>query len=320
MLFRSDEGVPWHPTKVPGIIGLVSRNVEQDRKTHHFGRNLERYFDERGIPCPSYIYQGDAVIAHLGAVSMTELQPDDRTILLVCGNGLATSNESEFVVTGQHCQLPDQPPLYPHSEMEDGQYQYLVAGKGLFGVMRRAALAKAQEPGSQIPPEAIREYFATDHDSRRVPAIWETTLPDGAVKESAVEVQEAVGDETFEELQKLARPIMDRGISVLANCVLGTIAWMGGAPSGHGHDVFLEGSVALNPPTLERMQAEVLARLESPVFAEFDMETPLEPSFLPDVRRLHPAEGVPRHEADRVDITMIGALAMAAAEDILRGH
>jgi hypothetical protein len=161
--------------------------------------------------------------------------------------------------------------------------------------------------------------FATDHDSRRVAAIWETTLEDGAVKESAAEVQEAVGDQAFEELQELSHPIMDRGITVLANCILGTIAWMGRAPSGNGHDVFLEGSVVLNPPTLQRVHQEVLDRLGSPVFDEFDMETPLEPRFLPDVRRLQPGEGVPEHEAARVDITMIGALSMAAAEDIMRG-
>lgn len=314
-----DDGVPWHPTKIPGIVGLVSRNVERDRDTHHFGRNLEAYFDRRGIPCPSYIYQGDGPIAHLGAVAMTEVADDDRTILLVCGNGLATSDEGNFVLCSLSKLVEEVPGLYTLSEMEGGQYQYLIAGKGLFGVMKRAAQLRASEPGSALAGCDIAAFFATDHDSRRVAAIWETTLPDGRLKPEAQDVLDALGAEAYSELQELAKPIMKRGIAVLGNCILATIAEMGRAESGTGHKVFLEGSVALNPPTLKGMR-EYVARMSGnkAPFEHFGMEPPLQPEFLPDVRKLDRAPGAAPDEIARVDITMIGALAMALAEDTIR--
>lgn len=289
------EGVPLHPSKLPGLIGLVARKWPEEVATHHFGRNLETYFRERRLRCPHFVYQGDAVVAHLGGVAMTDLAPGDDSLILVCGNGLATANAAHFELCGMLQMIHEDPDLHPPSQMENGQYQYLVAGKGLFGLFRRAAALAGHD---------VARFFASDVDSRRVMQLCESELTP-----PAREVRDAVGASAFAELQEIAGRILDRGVSVLANCVLSTMAIMGRPSSGRGHRLFIEGSIAR--ALLPRVKADIGRRINSPAFAQVGLQPPLLPEFLDEVRR------VTGPDAHLVDLTLLGAAALAVAEDCL---
>jgi hypothetical protein len=313
-----DQGTPCHPTKIPTLRGLVARDIETERETHHLGNNLKKWFMARGLRDIPTVYQGDGIIAHLGGVAMTPLDAADKSVLMVCGSGLATADEKHFVLCATRRLVEGDPDLFPPDEMEGGQYQYLIAGKGLFGMMRRAVEFKRREPGSALAPHDLACFFSGPEDTRRVIEIWESGLAGGVEQAAAREVRAAVDDKAWEELLRLSDCVVGRGISVLANCALATIAWMGRSGSGRGHRLFAEGSVLLNPRVLPRVREEIRRRRESPRFREAGFEPPLEPEFLDDVRRLEAAPGVSREEANRVDLTLVGAMAMTVAESLLR--
>jgi hypothetical protein len=312
------DGVPVHPNKVPHIIGLVCRNFQRDGATHHFGRNFNAWCESHGLAKPRMRYQGDGIIAHLGAVTLSDVQPEDKTCLHICGSGMSNADEKRFVVTGQILFPGQDPDLYPPAETENVQYQYMTAGKGLFGLMARAIRQRAEEPGSALAEQDVENYFATGPDSRHVCELWESTLPEGDLSETVAEIRDRVPAPAFAELQALACKIMPRAISCIANCTLGTIAAMGRADNGLGHRVYWEGSIALNSNILPRVEAEMTERCNhSKAFAAMGYEAPLPPRFEGNPARANPAEGLCQSEADRADITTLGAAAMAMADSLL---
>ena len=90
------DGVPYHPSKLATIDGLCARDPRAEAATHHLGRRLEAFFSARGLPSPKVVYEGDGPVAHLGGVSLSEVAPDDRSLLMVCGNGMATADYRRY--------------------------------------------------------------------------------------------------------------------------------------------------------------------------------------------------------------------------------
>ncbi len=249
-----------HISKVPGITGLIARDLERDAPTHHFGEKIARYFRERGVDSPTLFYYSDTVVAHHGAMSSFPLQPGDKTILLVCGTGMATCDEESFVLTCYAPLLDTDEELYPRADTEGYQYQFCSAGKGLFRLMERAIRIRAQEGDSGLGAHDLRPYFRTTHDSRTVVEIWESSLPGHKAAGRAGDLLAAIGGAAFAELQQLATPIVERAISAIANSGVATALHMGPTSGDRGHIVFFEGSIAKNQEMLPLIKAEI-ARL-----------------------------------------------------------
>ena len=88
------DNVPFHATKVATIDNLIARTREEISTELDFERNIGEYFRTRGISAPMLYYNMDAIIAHYGGISVLEIENDERSILLVCGTGLATADEN----------------------------------------------------------------------------------------------------------------------------------------------------------------------------------------------------------------------------------
>jgi len=263
-------------------------------------------------------YQGDAVIAHLGGVAVSDLHDDEQTMLMVCGSGLACADEGHFVLVATHRCVEGDGDIYDLDRMEGGQYQYLIAGKGLFGLMARTIQADARQGGSPLAGQNLDAFFRSGPDSRTVVELWESSLPGQEPTGQARLICERVTGEAFDRLQWLAGRLVDRGISVLANCILSTASWMGPSGDGRGPRLFLEGSIALHPPILNRVLADVQKRCEtSGVFDQMGAHRPQVPRPQLGVLDIQPADGVEPEEVARADLTTVGALTMGIAEDLM---
>ncbi|MFW6303590.1 MAG: hypothetical protein ACOC2L_03120 [Candidatus Sumerlaeota bacterium] len=185
--------------------------------------------------------------------------------------------------------------------------------------MRRAIALKAQEPGSKLAGFDLERWFGSDVETRRVYEIWESGLEDGETKAGAKEVLDAVGVEVFEELQWIAGRIADRGVSVLANCVLSTIIDMGVEAGSTPPVLFVEGSIALNPPMRRRVEATIHERAaKAELYERLGVIQPGVPVFDRDFVRPSGADGVSDEEAGKVELTLLGTASMAIAEDCMK--
>ncbi len=315
------DGVPFHLTKIPTLLGLTARDLDRDGPTHHFGRNLRAWLDARGMGATRFVYQGDGIIAHLGGVAMSPPPEGDKSMLIVCGSGLATADDDRFILCATYALTHGEDPLlHPHDETEDGQYQYLIAGKGLHGVMRRAVELRRREPDSALGDFDPRDHFAGPSQSRNVADVWIASLPDGEISDRAATIRQQAGEPGWAELTDLAGRVMARGVSVLANCTLATLVHMGPSASGSPARVFCEGSIALNPHINARLRKEVAARAgDRAVYRQAGVSAPGEPEFAGDVRKVDPVGDSPAKAGmiDEVDLTLLGAAAMAVAQDKL---
>ena len=311
------DGVPYHPSKLKTVTGLVADDPVAEAGTHHLGRNLAAYLAARGCQPAPVFYEGDAPVAHLGGVGLADIGEDDRSLLMVCGNGMACADYRRFIVCGMYCCLcDDDPDLYRPEETENGQYQYLIAGKGIYKLLRRAAEIHAEEPGSALAGIPWDEHFASDVDTAKVYHVWSSGL-DGDAHPDAAALRDAVGEAAYAELQKLAGALVARGISCLANCILSSIVLNGPAPSGAGYRLFLEGSIGTNPYVVPRLEAELRRLTSSSVLAATGEETPAVPEVVRDLPPARPAPGVDPSILRRVDLTLIGAAQMAVAQDCI---
>jgi hypothetical protein len=315
------DGVPFHLTKIPTLTGLTARDLDRDGPTHHFGRNLRAWLDARGMGHARLVYQGDGIIAHLGGVAMDPPDEGDKSMLIVCGSGLATADDDRFILCATYALTQGEDPLlHPHEQTEDGQYQYLIAGKGLHGVMRRAIELRQREPDTALRDFDPSTHFGGPAQSRNVADVWIASLPSGEVSDRAASIREALGPAGWSELTDLAARIMGRGVSVLANCTLATLVHMGPSASGSPARVFCEGSIALNPHINARLKQEVADRAgDRAVYRQAGVSAPRAPEFAGDVRKIDPASGSHAKAGmiDEVDLTLIGAAAMAVAQDRL---
>ena len=207
--------------------------------------------------------------------------------------------------------------LLPYDLTEGHQYQYAVAGKGLYSLMERAVRLRADEAGSGLKSIDLTRYFKTAYDTRSVVEIWESTLGHG-IGGKAKDILCEVGPDAFSELQAIAAAIAERAISGLANCALAAVH-ADSSGCGKPHTIFFEGSIALNENILPRVKAEIIRRVyTSPVYDEMNIEKPpvpyLDKKILPVTAD---NAGITEMELKQVDLTVIGAATSAIAEDML---
>lgn len=315
------DGVPYHKNKIPTIDGLIARDYEKDAPTHHLRENMFSYLKGKGVNCKSFFCQFDCIVANHGGASLCGLEPDEKTLLLVCGTGLATAIEEHTVSIGMvdaYDSGLDEENLLPFDLTEGHQYQYAIAGKGLYGLMARAIGIRSREAGSKLHLNDPASYFKTAHDTRTVVEIWESALGCG-FGAKAEGVLRAAGPEAFSELRDIASAIVGRAITGLANCAVATIC-ADSDGNNRQHTIFFEGSIALNKNILPRVKNEILYRISaSPVFGELGVRRPPVP-FLDKALLPVSAAGpdISEKELQQVDLTVKGVITSAVAEDIIK--
>lgn len=313
-------GVPCHKIKIPTIDGLIARDYERDAPTHNLKENMLKYFREREVNCKSLFCQFDSIVANHGGASLCDLKPDDRTLLLVCGTGLATAIEKYTVPIGMvdvFSEDFDDNRLLPYEETEGHQYQYSIAGKGLYSLMERAVRMKSHEAGSKLGLYDLTDFFKTASDTKTVIEIWESTLGKEAGGRAG-EILSMIGTEAYSELGEAAAAIVERAIAGLANCVAAAI-YADKDGDFIEHTVFFEGSIALNENILLRLKSEIRRRIStSPAYNWIGIPRPPMPSL--DNMLMPVMSGcrsITENELRKVDLTVIGAVTAAIAEEIL---
>jgi hypothetical protein len=310
--------IPFHETKVPTIDGLLARNESMMTDEYDLSKSFAKYLSQRGLSPAVLFYQGDGIVAHHGAVSLSEMGVDDRSVLFVCGTGMATGDEEAYIQAGIARMLNNgDEELYPASATENHQYHYAAAGKGIFNLMERAIRIRAAEPGSALCNYDLAPYFADNHGSRTVGQIWWSGFEGQQAEGVAGEIQALVSPEAYRELQALAGWIMTRCVHSMANTAVATIAKMGRAPSGNGHIVFFEGSIA-NDRFAHGLLIDEILRLVSneALYVPFGLEAPLVPNMAVKYRCVRPLYGVSAEDMKKVDLTAIGAATMAMAQNL----
>ena len=311
------DGVPYHPTKVPDLRGVIARSMNEVNEKLHFEKNLMNYLKSRGLPPAKLYYQSDGIIAHHGAVSLCDVRPDDSTTLIICGTGLASGDEENYIQMGIAPIIDSDEELYPAADTENHQYHYAVAGKGLFGLMDRCIRIKSRETGSRLGQFDLHEFFRDADGSKTAIQIWESALTGGVPEDDAAKIAQIVGEEAFSELQEIAALMIRRVIGSIANSVVATIVKMGPAENGYGHDVFFEGSIAVNRhilPRLKREIAELVGRTE--LYRELGVPQPFQPDMDKNLKPLA-SEEMNRSVLSDIDITLIGSVTAAMANDCL---
>lgn len=313
------DGIPFHATKIPTIEGLVTREPAELATAEPFGTRFAQYLVSRGYPAHPVHYQGDGIVAHHGAVTLYAPESGDSTMLLICGTGLATGDERHYYQIGIEPLLAPDEELFPIEETEQRQLQYALAGKGLFGVMRRTLTILRQDGYLTLSEPEIVRLFADSDDSVKVMQLFMSTLPeavgDGAwgIPPLAQEVYRMVPEEDRPLVAWAAQTVMRRAVDSLANCIIATIVGMGRAPSGTGHHVFFEGGIATNPAMLPRIQDAVMRRIhELDIYTEAGVQAPLPPNLHAKLRPWIIAEEC-ADAADDIDISVVGAATLAAA-------
>jgi hypothetical protein len=309
--------IPFHETKVPTIDGLLARNESQMTSAYDLSKNFSRYLQKNHLPEAVLFYQADGIVAHHGAVSLCDMDVDDRSTLFVCGTGMATGDEEAYIQMGIVRMLDTgDEELFPATETENYQYHYATAGKGIFSLMRRAIQIRADEAGSSLRNYDLTSFFSNNQATKTVGLIWGSSLGDEAVGE-AKKIKELVSPEAFHELECLAGWIMNRCVHSMANATVSTIGKMGRAPSGRGHIIFFEGSIANDKyahPLLRREIEQLVGSKE--IYRTFGLEQPLLPNMDAKYRSIQAADGRVEDEMKKIDLTVIGAATMAIAENL----
>jgi len=256
-------------------------------------------------------------VAHHGAVSLCDMDVKDLSNLFVSGTGMATGDEVAYIQAGiiRMLDVGDEE-LFPAGETENYQYHYATAGKGLFGLMRRAIQIRAAETGSKLGNYDLAPFFANNHASRTVGLIWSSFMGDEAIGE-AKKIKEILSPDAYKELEITANWIMRRCIHSMANTTVSTIAKMGRAPSGKGHIIFFEGSIANDKHTNRLLREEItrLVGLED-IYKSFGLKQPILPNMDVKYRPVNPADKTAESELGKIDLTVIGATTMAMAENL----
>jgi hypothetical protein len=190
----------------------------------------------------------------------------------------------------------------------------------MFSLMRRAIEIRAKEAGSKLGEYDLAHFFANNHGTKTVGDIWASSL--GAELEvklagDAKKIKELLTPEAFSELQCIAAWIMKRCVQSMAITTIATIAKMGKAPSGKGHIIFFEGSIAnakyANP--LLKKEIERLSGLKE-IYQSFGYEQPLLPNMEAAYRPVKVFDKNRESEMKNIDLTLIGAVSMAMAENV----
>jgi hypothetical protein len=313
------DGIPYHPTKVPNLNGIIVRDVKDLSQDCNFKKKFDIYLKDRGFHPANLFYQSDGIIAHHGAVSLCDMDMDTGTTLIICGTGMATGDEENYIQMGIARMLDYDGILYPADETEDYQYHYALAGKGLFGLMRRCILIKSKEHGSRLAEHDVSEFFMDTQGSKTTVQIWESSLPGEKPEGAAKEIYDRVGVDAFNEMQEIAGKIVERCIGSIANSVIATIVKMGPALNGKGHLVFFEGSIVTNKHILPRVKAEILRRIgQAGLYRRMGVPQPFVPDMDRTMKPLKACKGLPESILSEVDITLIGTASSVMAEMCIR--
>lgn len=311
-------GVPFNKTKVPTLKGVITRDNKNQEEIPDLRTNVMNFLKSRNLNPTVFFYKSDGIVAHHGAVSLCEMEEQDKSVLLVCGTGLATGDEQNYIQIGIVPLLQGDQELYPRDVTEDYQYQYAIAGKGLFSLMKRAIGIKAAENDSLLGKFCFDKYFCTPKDSKTVVEIWESTLGNGKITGRVEEIYDMIGKDAYLELHGIADRIVNRAIASMAVCVVVTILRMGPAQNGRGHTVFFEGSLAVNPIILSKLKGEILKIISNKeLFDSLGIKQPHKPFMDKKMIPMIMKNDEVKTRTKEVDLTLIGAATMVIAEDCI---
>ena len=314
-------GCPFSPTKIPTIDGFIARSEAEFGDALNFEKNFAEYMRSRGYTNPYHLYyQSDGIVAHIGAVSVSDARLIDKTILCVCGTGMATADENNYIIPAYLTTiLPDDEELWPAAATENRQLNYAIAGKGLFGLMRRACDALVRQGGSALEGKDYARFFATAKESRTVCELAQKAFGVSYSSKIIDPIAEAVGEDGMRELEALAAMIVTRVWESLSNTILSTGVSMGPLQGDGKYVVFLEGSIARNPLIKENVFKEVERKKAAYQFADVD-GTPISFDYIADPALRRVKTELPELEPllDSIDVTLIGAMTMVIADELAK--
>ena len=308
------EGCPYHPTKVPTVTGFIARSESEICEELNLTNNFRRYMRSRGYS-ENYdlFYQSDGIVAHHGAVSLSDAGPLDKTVLCICGTGMANGDEKHYLPIA-YLTVPEDDELFPPEETENRQLNYAIAGKGIFGLMRRAIRAAVALGGSAMEGKNLDRFFEPAAATRTVFELCRNALDPSFRTPETEELRRAAGEEGYRELLELSELIAERDVETLSNSILSTMISMGAAPAGGKNYIYLEGSIARNPAVKPRLLADLKKKLAARAWTDFEGNA-FQPELVEDPP-LYPLTGEEdvRERLSLVDTTLMGTATMVVAE------
>ena len=303
------DGVPEHPSKIDTITGLVCRDAARDGAQYHFPTNFNKWTRARGLKQARVFCEGDAPVAHLGGLAAGNLKAEDPTLLLVCGTGLACADDRQFILPSMFPLLRElDHELFPDAITENGQFQYLCAGKGIYRVFRRVLELRAAEPGSPLNDAPDIDWLQIPAHSRRVYDLWSCERNGVAMTNDLAGIREMYAPSAWDEILYLAGMVGDQAVGAMAAAVTASLR-LHPEFAGRTVKVFCEGSIARDErvfPAICAKAAELL-RTHRPWGNDLpgaQIEWQLQPA--------RPASG-PARALAAIDQTLHGAAAMAMA-------
>lgn len=307
---------PLHPTKIPSIDGFIARSRDEIGEKLQFSKNFDGYMKKRGYQNPYQLfYQSDGIVAHHGAVSLSDVGEQDKTVLCICGTGMANGDELHYLPIALICNLPEDDELFPPEETENRQLHYAIAGKGLFSLMRRVIDAKIRLGDSALAGKNIQKFFQTARDTRNVFEICQSAYGLKYDPACVDPIKTLAGEDGFEELQMLSKIIVKRVYETLSNAILATMISMGALTENGKYIIYLEGSIARNPVVKSNLFEDMKKKIKENDFVDFNgnaMNIALEedPSLWPvqtEQKEMSPL-------LSKVDTTLIGTATMIMAQ------
>lgn len=288
------DGIPCHPSKIATVRGLVCPSLTSPDPACHFPTHFQGWLGSRGLPLATVRCEGDAPLAHLGGVACAHTEPDERSLLLVVGTGLGMANEREFILPSMLkvlCQLD--PGLFPPEDFEDGQFQYQIAGKGIYKTLRRAIMAS----GLEVP----LDWLGSPVESKFVFLLGQNDSD----RPELAHLRDRLGSDAYEKVRQLAARVVRRGVRALAAVAASTMARECAREEGPRHRLFFEGSIMLNTQVLAAFREELEGLLaHRTVFESHRFPVPSMP--LLSIRADNPPAGSPA-ALSSTDLTLLGA-------------
>ena len=311
------EHCPYHPTKLPTFDRMVARSKKEVCEELVFETNFDRYMKSRGFPNYMMFYQSDGIVAHHGAVALSDVTERDKTVLCICGTGMANGDERHYLPIALVCNLPEDDALFPAEETENRQLNYAIAGKGVFSLMRRAVAERVRLGGSALEGKPVADFFTHSRDTRTVYELYQNSLDRAFDTNRLQRLREVAGETGYAELMELASAIAVRSYQTLANTIVSTIVSMGPLENGGRSVIYLEGSIARNPAIKPRIFEEIRRKMENGL-TYFD-GTPVRTVLMedPPLKELVAGKAAAA-DLKQVDTTLIGTATMAIAEDCVR--
>jgi len=280
--------------------------------------NLNNFFRKRNLKSPKIYFQPDPIAAHIGGISQIELKENEKSILLVCGTGMAAADDNTSRVISRLTILDHDEELYPRKETEGYVYES-GCGAGMFfhGSMNRAIKIREREKNSPISGYNLSDYFTTPDDSMAICKIWETTFRNDVNEKKVLKIKKKVSAEAFKDLQEIANLLMKRVYGSLANAVIATAVKMNKECCFNKYHVIFEGSVALNKYTLTMIIKEIEKRIKNKILFDYlNVEVP-ELDVKPRKRKeIFYFNSIDDEIKQELDISLIGTTILGITADI----